>query len=61
MHLLNHMNQLLSKLVIAVLLFGFQWPAFSWAKEFEIPLIENYDIKIEASKFAFEIHSTSVL
>lgn len=55
MHLLNHMNQLLSKLVIAVLLFGFQWPAFSWAKEFEIPLIENYDIKIEASKFALDV------
>ena len=55
MDLFNHMNQLLSKLVVAVFLFGFQWPAFFWAEEIEIPLIENYDIKIEANKFASDV------
>ena len=49
------MNQLLSKLVLAVFLFGFQWSAYFWAEEFEIPLIENYDIKIEANKFALDV------
>ena len=55
MHLLNHMNQLFSKLVVAVFLFGFQCPAFFWAEEIEIPLIENYDIKIQANEFALDV------
>jgi len=55
MHLLNHMNQFFSKLVVAVFLFGFQCPAFFWAEEIEIPLIENYDIKIQANEFALDV------
>ena len=49
------MNQLLSKLVVAVFLFGFQCPAFFLAEEIEIPLIENYDIKIQANEFALDV------
>ena len=55
MHLLNHMNQFFSKLVVAVFLFGFQCPAFFCAEEIEIPLIENYDIKIQANEFALDV------
>ncbi len=55
MHLLNYMNQFFSKLVVAVFLFGFQCPAFFWAEEIEIPLIENYDIKIQANEFALDV------
>ena len=49
------MNQFFSKLVVAVFLFGFQCPAFFWAEEIEIPLIENYDIKIQANEFALDV------
>lgn len=48
MNILYHKKQLRT----AVFLFGFQWSLFIWAEDIKIPLIENYDIKIEANKFA---------
>ena len=52
MNILYHKKQLRT----AVFLFGFQWSSFIWAEEIKIPLIENYDIKIEANKFASDAH-----
>ena len=48
MNILYHKKQLRT----AVFLFGFQWSSLIWAEDIKIPLIENYDIKIEANKFA---------
>ena len=48
MNILYHKKQLRA----AVFLFGFQWSSFIWAEDIKFPLIENYDIKIEANKFA---------
>ena len=51
MNILYHKKQLRT----AVFLFGFQWSSFIWAEDIEIPLIENYDIKIEVNKFALDV------
>ena len=55
MHLFNHMNQPLPKSVIVIFLFGLQWPVSFWAEEIKIPLVENYDIKTQANKFALDV------
>ena len=49
------MNQPLPKSVIVIFLFGLQWPVSFWAEEIKIPLVENYDIKTQANKFALDV------